>query len=30
MNTYLWVALGVSLLIIAGTALYAYLKRDEQ
>ena len=30
MNTYMWVALFVSILIIAGTAAYAYVKRDKR
>lgn len=30
MNAPLWVALFVSIVIIAGTALYAYVKRDKR
>ena len=30
MNTYMCAALFVSILIIAGTAAYAYVKRDKR
>ena len=30
MNSYMWIALFVSTLIIAGTAAYAYVKRDKR
>lgn len=30
MNFYMWAALVVSILIIAGTAAYAYVKRDKR